>query len=311
MWSSALGLDKFQTGSSYDTYVWKQIDDASFDHITKQLGLTQISRRTARSKMAVAMASSEQLVLHHPLYQVKEGRERLRRLMVAVVKWRGGQIAFDSKFIIFCSVVMAVTETERLSFRAVTALHSRLHLDEYYPEADPEAHGTGQQRIAVERDKERLWADLIETWPGVAWSFSRQAREDLFFELADSWLLSLFTTCFNMDHQPLLKFLPLLDRVITSSGCCEEDPRRNLRCMAVCIFGRYHELFEAAATEGALISVVTDLKVHTHVDEALLELIDARLGSAAQGSAIIRQCLSWVVDQLCKARRKTASLSAG
>jgi len=267
-WMDALAMHVQSKESRYDTYVWEPISPAVFELITRQVALgPKPSKRQVRNQHGGADPAVEQLQMAHPGIQTVPAREQLRRLLVVVAKWRSSMAAALS-FGLFCAFVLSVLGTERLAFRAIVRLSSRYCLEDYRD------HRKGDPRLAMTDDILKVWKWLAETCPVITQTFTRLKQEDLFAELVEPWLASVFTEGMNRSCQPYQASLVIIDWLIMNSGNVKLSPYRNHLChVAYCILARHKGRFAEVKSKADLYSLVDNISQIT-VDRETKAMMD-------------------------------------
>ena len=128
----------------------------------------------------------------------------------------------------------------------------------------------------ISKDVELVWQELVDVWPSIAQVFMEHCTFQLFSDLIEAWLLTLFVESFDPQSQSITDFLPLFQRVVTpvATGIGDIDPRRNLRYIAVSILAAQHHAFMSIASRDALQHLVSRLQYRLVVDATLLNFID-------------------------------------
>jgi hypothetical protein len=314
LWSSSLYLSKSRCRETYAHYVCRPVHDSVISFIGSKIyfgGSSHLAswsaNRTPGSKSVNFTSNPKQLlVLEHEFYAGQVQRERLSRLLIAIVKWHPSLQDWNLAFFpaTFISTVMAVMGSERRSFAAVVALYERLELGEYFQHSS-----SSPDSPFIAEDVQKTWALINTFWPAAAAAFRLHEAAShaklspsapppptpppsgqppaLFTKLVEPWLLSLLTTGYDEKKQPFKEFVILFSRLVCDAAHNTHDPRATLRYMVACIFAWHcNALAKCEFTERLEIFAGTAMS-YIHVDQELLDLVDARLDICQKQSGVL------------------------
>eukprot|EP00404_Azadinium_spinosum_P006918 CAMPEP_0180438996 /NCGR_PEP_ID=MMETSP1036_2-20121128/12359_1 /TAXON_ID=632150 /ORGANISM="Azadinium spinosum, Strain 3D9" /LENGTH=402 /DNA_ID=CAMNT_0022445119 /DNA_START=99 /DNA_END=1303 /DNA_ORIENTATION=- len=290
VWTEALREHSFAQQVKYDVSVFFDLDAKAGEQIAQALQLVVRSRRQGR-RLGQNVDQEEQrqfLPLPQEYYTEphKLGKEHLQRLLHVIAKWNV-PLGYNRSFALFCAQVMSVVENVRAAFFVCASVYSAFDLDQYYLDRPEVGETTTQSSSsnapslssssAINQDVEKIWLELDLRWPDVTKAFARFGRSDLFRELAVQRLRTLLANGYDPKGQSFKVFVQLLHRLIVPCAYDQDDPRRQLREIVICIFGRQCHRFRDSVSEQDLLEVVNNMQAAIHIDQALLDLIDAQI----------------------------------
>lgn len=237
-----------------------------------KVGSWKRQRRGSKHKENLELLLYSRLHLRHPDYRDVTHRFRLKRILCPLAH-RHPRMGYNAHFALFASLVLAgvrqnkgnAQATEKQAFGLLESIYARLHLADYYED---------DSRSKVAADVWKVCLQTEQLWPGTVKAFADKDLWVLLQQSVEDLLLSLLAKGFDPDTYKFSTYLPLLSRLFVASNTSEDDPRRSLRHIVVCVLGTHLAPVALEPDRDIRLHQLERLRKGIHVEEKLLLLVD-------------------------------------
>jgi len=234
-----------------------------------QLNQPKLSVKRQGGRSAPGLADALQLP-DIAAYASEVGRARLGSVLRAFTCWKPS-VGYNEALASLAASLMAVIGNERHAFQCMTQIYQRYRLDDYFA---PQTGPAGEAASAVEKDAQMILQAAKMDWPDLVFAFVKHDSVHMLLKLAQHLLSTLLTASYCPSKQSFKIYVRLLHHIVVRpTEYLQEDPRRQLRHVVLCIFVRNQNTFLRCQNASELQEVVARIQQHVLVDCPLLKTI--------------------------------------